>query len=216
MGVFGREFSIDDDFSAAFVVTISRSGQNEMVENFPIRHPKFHRPRLAVLPNDRHARPTPKPFVHRVGGALARFFERDGFGSGRQRFQKFFSGLEHAQPFSLFHPFWQFIRFRHIFQEIMKIRVGDALDFHPAQAPQFGQQFFGQETVRQEDGVVMHPAAFVEFDLDAIGRINDVIFALMLDTVPELKEKFAQPVAAVFKRGFFVGVVFRVEREREK
>ena len=48
----------------------------------------------------------------------------------------------------------QFMRLHNIFQEVMKIRVGDPLDFDPAQTPQLGQQFFGQETARQEYGVV--------------------------------------------------------------
>lgn len=82
--------------------------------------------------------------------------------------------------------------------------------------PQRRQQFFGQKPARQKNGVEMHPAGFVEFHLDAVGRINGVNFALMLDAMTQLKKHFAQPVAAVFKGGFFIGIVFRVEREGEE
>jgi hypothetical protein len=51
----------------------------------------------------------------------------------------------------------------------------------------------------------------VEFHLDAIRRINDVNLALMLDAVTQLEKDFPKPVPAVFKCGFFVSVVFRVE-----
>lgn len=151
-----------------------------MVEQFPIWDLKFHRARLAVLPDHAHARPTPKPFIHRVGSALARFFERNDFGFRRQRFQKALGGLKYAQPLSFLHPFRQIIRFGHIFQQVVKIRGGDPLDCHPAQAPQLRQQFFGQKSACQENCVVMHPTGFMEFNLDAIGRIYGVSLARRL------------------------------------
>ena len=98
----------------------------------------------------------------------------------------------------------------------MKILVRDPLDFHPAQAPQFRQQFFRQKTARQKNDVVMNPAAFVEFDFDAIRRIYDVSLALVFDAVPELKEHFPQPLAAVLKSGFLIRIKLWVQRERQK
>src|ERR1017187_3462250 len=38
----------------------------------------------------------------------------------------------------------------------------------------------------------------------------------MLDASPELEKQFAQPVAAVLKGSFLIGVVFRVQRERQE
>jgi hypothetical protein len=51
----------------------------------------------------------------------------------------------------------------------------------------------------------------VEFHLDAIGRIDNVKLALIFNAMPELVKHLAQPIAAVFKCGFLIGVVFRVE-----
>jgi hypothetical protein len=62
----------------------------------------------------------------------------------------------------------------------------------------------------------MNPAGFMELDLDAIGRVYDVNLALVIHAMTELEENLPQPVAAVLEGRFLVGVVFRVEGERQE
>ena len=200
-----------------------------MTEQLPIWDLKSYCPGSPVLPDDRHTCPPPEPLIHRVGGTvflgLARVrsllsASEPALWRGRLGFYRWFQkplgGLQHPETFPLHHPVRQFVRLCHVFQNVVKIRVFDALDFHPAQTPQFRQQFFGQKSVRQEDGVVMHPPAFVEFHLDAIGRIDDVKLAFMLDAFAKLVKHLAQPVSAVLKCRFLVRITFRVQSEGEK
>jgi hypothetical protein len=93
---------------------------------------------LAVLPDHAQACSPPEAFVSRVGGAvfpsleLVEFTLGGGFWFSR-RFEKTFGGLEYAQPLAFVDSFRQLVGLSDVFQEVMKILVGDALDFHPTQ-----------------------------------------------------------------------------------
>ena len=82
----------------------------------------------------------------------------------------------------------------------MKILVGDPLDFHPAQAPQFGQQFFGQETMRQENRVVTLVTNSADAALRFAEQLNSDLAIKSLGALCVTEDAEAQTTYGLFTR----------------